>query len=186
MKKIKFNKLPLIYPLPAILVGTVIDGKANFITLGNCGIISIDPSVIYISTEKSHYTNNGIRENQVFSINLPSVDLVSKVDYCGIVSGNSVDKSQVFECFYEYSDKIPMICECPINMECKVIKTFDVYNMEVFIAEVIETYVREDLFTNNFPDTKKINPLIYNMDNMYWELGDMIGNAFKEGTKYKR
>lgn len=95
MTKIKFNKLPLVYPLPSILVGTVINGRTNFITLGNCGIISIEPSVIYISMDKSHYTNKGIKDNQVFSINLPSVDLVEKVDYCGLVSGNSVDKSQV-------------------------------------------------------------------------------------------
>lgn len=79
-----------------------------------------------------------------------------------------------------------MIRECPINMECKVIKTFDIYNMEVFIGEVIETYVSKDLLTNGFPDTKKINPLIYNMDNMYWGIGDTIANAFKEGSKYKR
>lgn len=186
MTKIKFNKLPLVYPLPSILVGTVINGRTNFMTLGNCGIISVEPSVIYISMDKSHYTNKGIKDNQVFSINLPSVDLVEKVDYCGLVSGNSVDKSQVFECFYESSDKIPMIRECPINMECKVIKTFDIYNMEVFIGEVIETYVSQDLLTNGFPDTKKINPLIYNMDNMYWGIGDIIANAFKEGSKYKR
>ena len=140
MSKIKFNKLPLVYPIPSVLVGTVINGKPNFATIGNCGIISVGPPVIYISMDKSHCTNQGIKENKVFSINLPSVDLVEKVDYCGLVSGNNVDKSKVFECFYESSEKIPMILECPINMECTVIKTLEIYNMEVFIGEVIETY----------------------------------------------
>lgn len=39
----------------------------------------------------------------------------------------------------------------------------------------------KDLLTNGFPDTKKINPLIYSMDNNYWEIGNFIGNAFNIG-----
>ena len=185
MSKIKSNKLPLVYPIPSVLIGTVIIDKPNFTTIGNCGIISVKPSVVYISMEKKHYTNKGIKENQVFSINIPSADLVKKVDYCGLVSGNNIDKSQVFECVYESNNKIPMIQECPINMECKVIKELDIYDMEVFVSEIIETYVNQDLLTNGFPDTKKINPLIYCMDNNYWEIGGFIGNAFKIGKNIK-
>lgn len=185
MTKIKFNKLPLVYPIPTVLIGAVVDDKPNFATIGNCGIISVVPSVMYISMDKKHYTNKGIRENGVFSINIPSADLVKKVDHCGLVSGNKIDKSQIFECFYEANDKIPMIKECPINMECKVIKSFDIYDMEVFIGEIIETYVNGDLLTNGFPDTNKINPLIYCMDNNYWKMGDFIGNAFNIGKNIK-
>ena len=76
MSKVKFNKLPLVYPIPSVLIGTVINDKPNFATIGNCGIISVNPAVIYISMEKNHYTNKSIRENQVFSINIPSADLV--------------------------------------------------------------------------------------------------------------
>ena len=145
MSKVKFNKLPLVYPIPSVLIGTVINDKPNFATIGNCGIISINPAAIYISMEKNHYTNKDIRENQVFSINIPSADLVEKVDYCGLVSGNNIDKSQVFKCFYESNNKIPLIEECPINMECKVTKIIEIYDMELFIGEIIETYVNQRL-----------------------------------------
>lgn len=56
----------------------------------------------------------------------------------------------------------------------------------MFIGEVIETYVGEDLLTNGFPDTKKINPLIYCMDNMYWSIGDNTAKAFDVGGHYKK
>ena len=49
MSKVKFNKLPLIYPIPSVLIGTVINDKPNFATIGNCGIISVNPAAIYIS-----------------------------------------------------------------------------------------------------------------------------------------
>jgi hypothetical protein len=38
MKKVKCGTYPLVYPLPAVLLGTVINGRANFSTLGNRGI----------------------------------------------------------------------------------------------------------------------------------------------------
>lgn len=181
MSKVKFNKIPLVYPLPCVLIGAVVDDKANFTTIGNLGIINVNPSVIYISMAKAHCTTKGIKENQVFSINIPSADLAAKADYCGLVSGNHIDKSQIFKCTYKSSDKIPLIDECPVSMECKVVKSFDVYDMKVFISEVIETYVDDDLLTDGFPDTKKLNPLIYCMDNKYWSLGDYVGDAFKIG-----
>lgn len=181
MSKIKFNKLPLVYPLPAVLIGAVVNDKANFATIGNCGIVSVKPSVVYVSMEKKHYTNKGIIKNQAFSINIPCAGLAEKVDYCGIVTGNNEDKSQIFDCFFENNDKIPLIKQCPINMECKVIQTMDIYDMDVFIAEIVETYVNQDLLTDGFLDTKKLNPLIYCMDNKYWGIGKCIGNAFNIG-----
>jgi hypothetical protein len=48
MKRVKYGTYPLVYPLPAVLVGAIVDGKTNFETIGNCGIISVEPSVIYI------------------------------------------------------------------------------------------------------------------------------------------
>lgn len=109
MTKTKYNKQPLIYPMPAVVVGAAVDGRPNFVTLGNCGILCTSPAVIYISTDKSHHTNKGIKENLAFSINIPSADLAAKVDYCGLVSGRNTDKLKVFECFYGSGDKIPMI-----------------------------------------------------------------------------
>lgn len=185
MKRVKYGTYPLVYPLPAVLVGAIVDGKPNFETLGNCGIISVEPSVIYISSAKSNYTNRGIIEHGMFSVNTPSVDLVERVDYCGLVSGANTDKSRVFDCFYESNDRVPMISDCPVNLACKVIKTFEVHNMDVFIGEVIETLVREDCTTNGYADTKKINPLIYCMDNLYWSIGDSIGRGFSIGKGYK-
>jgi flavin reductase (DIM6/NTAB) family NADH-FMN oxidoreductase RutF len=184
MKRVNCGTYPLVYPLPAILVGAMVGGKPNFETLGNCGIISVEPSVVYIASHKSNHTNRGIIEHGVFSVNIPSVDLVERVDYCGLVSGNDTDKSKVFDCFYESNDKIPMVSDCPVNIACKVIKTLEVHSMDVFISEVIETLVREDCTTNGYADTKKVNPLIYCMDNMYWSIGSTVGRGFDIGKKY--
>ncbi len=185
MKKINIGNNPLVYPLPAVLVGTIAEGKINYTLLGNCGIVSVNPSVIYISSERTHYLNVGIHENNFFSINIPSADQVQAADYCGLVSGRSKDKSKIFETFFAESDKIPLICECPVNLSCKVINSVSVHEMEVFIADVLSTHVSQDCLTDGRPDTKKINPLIYMMDNQYWSIGDVVGQGFSSGNNYE-
>lgn len=185
MGKTKIKNRPLVYPLPAVLVGALVEGRVNYSTLGNCGVMSINPATVYISTHKSHFTNKGIKETNAFSINIPKTDKVKEVDYCGIVTGRSTDKSRVFGTYYGESKNIPMIKECPINLACKVIKSFQVYNMEIFIGEITETYVNDEYLSNGVLDTKKMDPLIYCPDGKYWGIGEVVGQGFSEGKEYE-
>jgi flavin reductase (DIM6/NTAB) family NADH-FMN oxidoreductase RutF len=185
MGKIKIKNSPLVYPLPAILAGAMVNGKPNYETLGDCTILSVSPAVICISSQKRHYTNVGIHAHNHFSVNIPSADMVVPTDYCGIVSGRDTDKSMVFDTFYGEHPMIPMISECPVNLACEVIKKFAVYSMEVFVGEIVGTYVSEDCCTDGRPDTGKINPLIYCLDNQYWSIGSVVGKGFSDGKKYK-
>ena len=84
---------------PSVIVGAIVNGKENYITLGQCSGLSMNPPMMYISINKSHYTNDGIKENGHFSVNIPSVNVVQKMDYVGLVSGREVDKSGVFTPF---------------------------------------------------------------------------------------
>ncbi len=72
---------------------------------------------------KRHYTNTGIRKNGTFSVNIPSAEMVKETDYCGLLSGKDVDKAELFENFYGKLWTAPMIEECPLNIECRLIKT---------------------------------------------------------------
>ena len=165
---------------PAVIAGALVNGKPNYLTLGNYGNMCPRPATVYISVNKAHYTNAGIKENGYFSVNMPSKELAQKTDYVGLVSGKNVDKSDVFSTFYGTVDKAPMINECPVNILCKLIQTVDLPTQEVFIGEVIETYVAKECLTNEKPDIKKINPLLLG-GGFYWELGNKAGNAFMDG-----
>jgi flavin reductase (DIM6/NTAB) family NADH-FMN oxidoreductase RutF len=48
--------------------------------------------------------------------------MVEVTDYCGIVSGKNNDKSRIFDLFYGKLKTIPMIKDCPLNMECKLVE----------------------------------------------------------------
>ena len=165
---------------PAVIVGAFVNNKANYLTLGQCGGMSMDPPIIYISVNKVHYSNAGIKENGYFSVNIPSENVVQKMDYVGLVSGRDVDKSGVFTVFYGSVDKAPMIEECPVNMLCKVINEVELPNHWVFFGEIIETYVNEDCLSGENPDMKKINQ-VFLSGGKYCQVGNECGDAFSAG-----
>lgn len=164
----------LIYPLPVILVGSYIDGRANFSVVANSGIISEDPSIVYISSHRSHCTNKGIIQNRFFSISIPNVGGVIKTDFCGIFSGNRVNKSSVFKCLPNHSANAPLTYECPATIECRLIHHYTLKRMDVFIGEVKKSYVSESCITNNHLDISKINPILYALNRKYWSIGSRL------------
>jgi flavin reductase (DIM6/NTAB) family NADH-FMN oxidoreductase RutF len=99
----------LLYPMPAVLVGTQVQGKPNFMTAAWCGIAASTPPAISVAIRPARFTFEGISENNTFSINIPSADMAEKVDHCGIYSGHKVDKSQIFEVAYGKLNTAPLI-----------------------------------------------------------------------------
>jgi flavin reductase (DIM6/NTAB) family NADH-FMN oxidoreductase RutF len=136
---------------------------------------------------RKHYTNQGILENKTFSVNIPSKDMIEVVDYVGIYSGKKVDKSQLFEIFYGKLENAPMIKECPINIECKLIDVLEYGGTDhIIISEIIESYIDEKYLTNGNPDVEKMNPFLLSMyENKYFEIGKSIGEAWNIGRNYK-
>ena len=170
---------------PAVVAGVLVNGRPNYITLGSYGGMSIDPPIVYISVNKDHYTNAGIKENGYFSVNIPSKNLVKETDYVGIVSGRDVDKSAVFSAFYGSINKAPMIEECPVNILCKLVDTVDLPSNEVFIGEIVETYVDKEYIVDGKPDVNMINPILL-AGEKYCELGNHIGTTRMEGRALKK
>jgi len=188
-KKVKLGKIPVVYPIPIILAGALVHGKPNFATLGDVGIMGINPPIVYISSGSSHHTNEGILEHGTFSINFPSTRLLTVTDYCGTVSGHEVDKSQLFDVFFGESGTAPMIQECPVNLECRVIKEFSIQHRQIFVGEVLQAYVDEEFVVESegrlkITDMTRLDPIIYALDNRYYRIGEPIGTGYQEGKKF--
>ena len=73
MDKTQLGPDSLLFPTPAVLVGAMVDGRANFMTAAWCGVACSKPPAISVSLRKQRHTFKGIMENRTFSINIPSV-----------------------------------------------------------------------------------------------------------------
>ena len=179
------SKVP-VYPMPVLIVGANVDDKANFLTVAWFSMVNFKPPTIAVVLNKGHYTNSGIRKNETFSINVPSTEMVEATDYCSIVSGFDHDKSRVFDVSYGELKNAPLINECPVTAECRVVKIVEFATHEVFFGEIIQTYANSDVLTDGRPDVTKVNPILYSMyDNNYWTLGKNIGRAMQMGKGFQ-
>ena len=186
MNKINLGSAIPAYPMPVSLVGAHVEGKPNFLAVAWFTMASYKPPRIAIALGKGHYTNPGIKENKTFSVCLPSVDMVEVTDYCGIVSGKKIDKSSIFDLFYGELKTAPMIKDCPLSMECKLVETVESSLNEVFIGEIIGTYTEERFLSDGKLDFKKMRPFILSQpDTSYWTLGDPLAKAWNIGKTYK-
>ena len=186
MNKIKIDPQPFIYPMPMVLVGALVSGKPNFMTVAWVSPANYKPPMIMIALGKSHHTNPGILEHKVFSINIPGQGLIIETDFCGIRSGKQVDKSQVFDVFYGDLKSAPMAKQCALSMECQLLQTVDLPVDTLFIGEVKGVYCEDKYLTEGKPDVKKICPLTLTMpDNNYWGVGENLGKAWSMGKEYK-
>jgi flavin reductase (DIM6/NTAB) family NADH-FMN oxidoreductase RutF len=183
MKKIKLGDKNYSFPSPMIIVGVTVKGKPNYLPVSYCAIANRVPSMFAISLNKLHYTCSGIKENGTFSINIPSVEMIAKADYCGLVSGKDIDKSTLFNAFYGTLKNAPLIQECPVNIECQVVHEIDLEGSNrLIIGKVVESYAEEKFLTKNLPDLQKINPLILSMAEFnYYNIGEPIGKAWNAG-----
>jgi flavin reductase (DIM6/NTAB) family NADH-FMN oxidoreductase RutF len=173
-----------LYPMPTTLAGALVNGKPNYITIAHVGIM--DPGTVSLSMSKAHYTNAGIKENGTFSVNIPSVKIVKETDYCGLISGKNVDKASLFKTFYGKLKTASMIEECPINMECRLIKTVDFPNHDVFMGQIIATYCDEAILTDGIVDFSKAQPILFVMDDRsYWMLDHKFAKAWNIGQELK-
>ena len=183
--KIELGPKNCLYPLPTTLIGAIANGKPNFLAIAHVGIM--DLGSVSLGMAKIHYTNKGIKENKTFSVNIPSENMVEKTDYCGLVSGREVNKGELFETFYGKLKTAPMIEECPINMECELIKTVDFPNHDIFIGRIVETYCDDRVLENGVIDFSKVKPILFVMnDRSYWKLGGKLARAWNVGKKLKQ
>ena len=189
MSKVLMGPQTLIYPMPALLIGANVDDKANFMVVGWCGIVNGEPPMISVAIRPHRYTHKGIRQNLTFSVNVPSTDMVRETDYCGLTHGSKVNKVEVcqFKVFYGKIDNAPLIEQCPVNLECKVVHILDLGSNSLIVGRIEETHISESCLTDGKPDVNKIKPFIYTADpaRQYQAFGEVIGKAFSIGRELK-
>ena len=186
MKKKKMGPQPMLWPHPAVLVGTIFDGRVDFATYAWTGVAASTPPAVTVAVQHHRHTLKGIHQNRAFSVNIPSVDLVKETDYCGLVSGADTDKAKDcgFTVFYGKSTGAPLIEQCPINLECELAHIINMGSHALVIGVIVETHFAEECLTDGHPDINKTKPFIFG-PGKYHKIGEAFADAFKIGKEIK-
>lgn len=171
-----------ILPEPQTILGTMLDGKPNFMALAWVTRLNSKPCLVGMGVNKGHASHRAITETSEFSVNIPSVNMVAATDYVGLASGNRTDKSSVFDVHFGELQSAPLITDCPLSMAFRLHKAVDMPTNTFFIGELAEVWTEERFMTDGYVDVKKVRPFTLTMpDNRYWAVGEQVGNAWKDG-----
>ncbi|MGD1060704.1 MAG: flavin reductase family protein [Methanomassiliicoccales archaeon] len=181
MKK-SLGATSLLFPTPALLIGTYDkNGRANAMTAAWAGISCSNPPCISVSLRKATYSYGNIKEHGAFTVNVPSEDLVEKVDYFGLISGRDVDKFAATGLTPMRSELVdaPYIEECPLVLECKVVQTVELGLHTQFVGEIEDVKVSQELEKGSKEGLiGLVKPLIYAHDeHSYWSVGKRVAKV---------
>ena len=188
MAKVTWKPGTFLYPLPVVMVSCGDMEKSNIITVAWTGILNTDPAMVYISVRPSRHSYNMIKESGEFVINLTTKDLAYATDWCGVKTGEKVDKFKEMKLTKEKAKfvKCPMIKESPISVECKVKEIRELGTHHMFVAEVLAINADEKYIDEKGAfDISKCDLIAYS-NGHYYSLGKKIGKFGYSVQKKKK
>jgi flavin reductase (DIM6/NTAB) family NADH-FMN oxidoreductase RutF len=154
----------LISPKPVVLVTCTDEkGKPNIITIAAVAGAGHNPPMFSIAVREDRYSYNLIEKAGEFVINVPTANMGKESAICGRLSGKNVDKFKEAKLTPVPAEivKAPLIKECPINIECKVVGSVKPGTHRIFVGQVVATHVEEGVFDGRL-DLRKLPTLIWN------------------------
>jgi len=168
----------MVYPLPVVMVSLADRaGKSNIITVAWTGTVCTNPAMVYISVKPERYSYDILKETKEFVINLTTEATAYATDYCGVKSGRQVDKFKELKLTKEKAEHVasPMIGECPVNIECKVVEIKKLGSHHMFLAKVLAVHVDEEYLNNKGKfQLEDAKPIVYSHGD-YFSLGRKVG-----------
>jgi len=169
----------MIYPVPAVLVSCGIKPEEyNLITIAWTGTICTTPPMCYISVRPERHSFDIINRTRQFVINLTTIEMARKVDWCGVRSGRDFNKFAEMNLTPGPSKtiEVPVVLESPVNIECKVTETRELGSHHMFLAEVTNIQVNNNLISEKNGKLNLLDSsLIAYVHGNYCVMGKRIG-----------
>ena len=178
-------------PVPVVLVSCGHGEQANIITIAWTGILCSNPPQVGIGVRPDRHSHGLIQETGEFVVNVPGERLLDEVEYCGFVSGRDAHKfgARGAEAGTRGAEagtrgltpvpgsamQTPIIAECPINLECRLVHTLPLGSHDLFVGEVVAVQFSEEVLDERGRvDNHKLKPVLFTGD-AYWGLGSLLG-----------
>jgi len=175
--KVERGPSTALYPLPIFLVTVGVADEANMITIAWGGTVNQTPPMVAVAVRESRHSHELLCRRREFVVNVPRADQAGLVDLAGVESGRDIDKFAKYGLTRASAAKVavPLIEECPVNIECAVRHQLDLGSHDLFIGEVLAVHWDEDLLDEDgTPDVARLQAYAY-VQGEYRAIGERIG-----------
>ena len=130
-------------PGPIVLVSSAWKGETNIMTMGWHMVMEFEPSLVGCYIWSENHSRDMVRRSRECVINIPTVELASKVVGIGNTSGQEIDKFAHFGLTAAPATKAaaPLIAECYANFECRLVDASLIAKYSLFVLEVVKAHV---------------------------------------------
>lgn len=188
VNKQKWKGGALLAPVPPTLVTCKNGDIQNVLTIAWTGTLNTIPPKTYISVRPERFSYNLIKQSGVFVINLTPKKLVRACDFCGVKSGAKIDKFKQMKLETQPATEIdvPVLSDCPINLECRVTDIVHLGSHDMFVADIVAIDVDEALVDEKGRLCMDKADLVAYAHGEYFSLGQKLGSFGYSVRKKKK
>ncbi len=125
--------------MPNVLVSCRgLNGENNVLAVGYCCNCSYAPPMVMVGIVPTRYSYKMIKESGCFVVNLVNEKYRETFNYLGKHSKRDGDKISAMKIKLQDGKKVdaPILADCPVNIECKVVNSIVTGSHEMFIGRV--------------------------------------------------
>ena len=150
-KKIRIKPNTTLYPVPVVLITCGADGDFNVFSLNRISSCNAEPPMMAISIRPARASHDMIDHHGEFVVNIPypAMELVS--DFVGTTTIRETDKwvETGLARLEAVHVQPPLLSECPVNIECRVVQKLRLPSHSLFVAEVIALHADEAVLNDH-------------------------------------
>lgn len=137
--KIQLEPDTTLYPVPVVLITCGWQDRYNVFSLNRIASCNAEPPMLSISVRPSRASHELIDSGGEFVVNVPWPEMEVVSDFVGTTTMDKVDKWQEtgLTTLPAAEVRVPLLAECPVNIECRVLEKIRLPSHTLFIAQVV-------------------------------------------------
>jgi flavin reductase (DIM6/NTAB) family NADH-FMN oxidoreductase RutF len=114
-------------------------GRMHGLTVSAFCSVSLDPPLVLVCIEKAAGSHNSFFESELFAVNILTA---SQQDLSERFASQLINRFQGID-FSLSEHGLPVLADCLVNLECKIVHSYDGGDHTVYIGEVLNAETRD-------------------------------------------
>lgn len=151
MAKVQLPPDTTLYPVPVVLITCGRGPRVNVFTVNRIASCNAEPPMVSISVRPGRASHRLIAETGEFVVNLPWANMALLADFVGSTTHDRTDKWAETGLTQAQGTRVaaPLLNECPVNLECRVVEQLRLPSHSLFIGEVLAVHAEPALLNLN-------------------------------------
>lgn len=137
--KVQLKPNTTLFPVPVVLITCVHEERYNVFSLNRIASCNAEPPMLSISVRPHRASHDLIEASGEFAVNIPYPGMEVVSDFVGTTTMDDVNKWAETGLTRTNPSQIraPLLAECPVNIECRVVEQVRLPSHSLFIGEVM-------------------------------------------------